>query len=390
MTGRGRPASVAGYALVFFGLLLLFFALLVRFYAYPRLAKAPEDQFTTTVADGTGTYFNQGTLTEVVGAQFRSTRVVRGDVNASNDSTAVWDTFVTVTNAADGTPISAFEERVAFDRVTAEPVHCCGETPAHQGIVLKFPFGVEQRTYQFWDGTLRRAFPLAFQAEESVLGVPTYRFEQRIPSNRVRELEVPGSLVGQEGVPNAKVELFYSNTRTVWVEPASGTVVKGQEAIRQTLRTIDGTDRITVLDGTLAYNDETVRRQAESAADARSSLNLLKTVLPIGGAALGLILALAGLVIASRRPAGPDRRDAGIGLVRDAGGPPGGASGSRPAPAGSKPATAESKPATAGSKPATAESKPATAGSKPATAGSKPATAESKPASAPGAKSGTT
>jgi Porin PorA len=339
MTGRGRSASVASYALVFFGLLLLFFALLVRFYAFPRLAKAPEDQFSTTVADGSGTYFSRGKLEQIPGAQLRSTRVVRGDVAASDDRTAVWDTFVTLTDASDASPISASEERVTFDRVTAEPVHCCNEKPdGHEGIVLKFPFDVEQRTYQFWDGTLKRAFPLQFQAAEDIRGVETYRFEQHVPPSKVQDLEVPGSIVGQPDVPNVQTEVFYSNTRTIWVEPASGTVVKGQEAIRQTLRTIDGQDRLTTLDATLAYNEETVRRQAESAAEARSSLNLLKTILPVGGSVLGVLLIAAGLVLASRRPAGPDRRDAGIGLVRDAGGPASAAAESKPAHAQSKPA----------------------------------------------------
>jgi hypothetical protein len=321
MTGRGRPAIVVAYVLVFVGLLLLFFGLFERFYAYPRLAKAPEDQFSTLAADGTGSYFSRGTLQEVTGAQFRSTRVVRGDAAASNDDTAVWDTFVTVTDFADGTPISATRERVAFDRVTAEPVHCCGEDPFHQGVVLKFPFNVEQRTYEFWDATLKRAFPLQFQGTDDIMGVRTYRFQQQIPPTKASETNVPGGLIGQPDIPMISVDVFYGNTRTVWVEPTSGIVVRGQESVRQTLRTLNGEDVITLLDGTLAYNDATVSRQVDAARQARSDLSLIRTTLPYGAGIAGLVLLVLGLAIGLRRRARPSGSDEGLGLLRDSGGP---------------------------------------------------------------------
>jgi hypothetical protein len=320
MSGRGRPATMA-YVLLFIGFLLLFFALFERFYAYPRLAKAPLDQFTTLAADGTGTYFSRGKLTEISGAQVRSTRVVRADSGASNDSTAVWDTFVTVTDFSDGSPITAYKERVAFDRVTGEPVHCCGEDPVHEGVALKFPFGVERRAYPFWDATLKRALPLEFQGEEDVQGVHTYRFEQRIEPTKSSETEVPGGLVGQPGVQVVSVDVVYGNTRTVWVEPTSGIVVKGQEQIRQTLRTVNGQDVITLLDGTLAYNDETVGKQVAAAKQARSDLNLIRTTLPVGVAVLGLLFLVAGLVLGMRGRARPSGGDEGLGILRDDGGP---------------------------------------------------------------------
>ena len=368
MSGRARPAGVVAYVVVFVGFLLLFFALFERFYAYPRLAKAPEDQFSTLAADGTGTYFSRGTLKEISGAQFRSTRVVRGDEQASDANTAVWDTFVTVTDFADGTPISATRERVAFDRTTSEPVHCCGEEPQHQGVVLKFPFGVQQRTYQFWDATLKRAFPLEYQGQEDVLGVHTYRFQQVIPPTKASETTVPGGLVGQPESPNVSVDIVYGNTRTVWVEPTSGIVVRGQESVRQTLRNLNGQDVITLLDGTLAYNDQTVAKQADAARQARSDLNLIRTTLPLGAAVVGLLLIVAGLVIGrGRRPRAADR-DEGLGLLRDGGA----RASSGPAASGRTAPGAAAAPAPA----ANAERAPAT---------DPPATDPAKPTKAPGA-----
>ena len=48
-----------GFVLVFVGLFLLFFGLFARVYTYPRLKKAPLDQYSEPVATGTGTYFNR-------------------------------------------------------------------------------------------------------------------------------------------------------------------------------------------------------------------------------------------------------------------------------------------------------------------------------------------
>ena len=78
-----------GYALVFVGFFLLFSALLVRFYAYPRLQKAPLNQYSQPVATGTATYFNRAQLKEV-DAQVQNIRTVKGDPKAGSSTTAVW------------------------------------------------------------------------------------------------------------------------------------------------------------------------------------------------------------------------------------------------------------------------------------------------------------
>jgi len=155
-----------GFVLVFVGLFLLFFALFERFYAYPRLQKAPLDQYSKPVATGTGTYFNRSTLKMVPNAQLRNIRVVRGDVKAGSPSTAVWDTFSSTVDTADQGVITASQERIALDRVSAESVPCCGENPRHDGLTLKFPFHTAKKTYAFWDPGARRAFPAEYVLTE--------------------------------------------------------------------------------------------------------------------------------------------------------------------------------------------------------------------------------
>jgi len=57
----------------------------------------------------------------------------------------------------------------------------------HEGLVNKFPFEVEQKTYPFWDGVVGRAVDATFQGEEEVDGLPTYKF-QGTPADAPAEL----------------------------------------------------------------------------------------------------------------------------------------------------------------------------------------------------------
>ena len=288
-----------GYVLVFLGLFLIFFGLVERVYAYPRLKKAPLDQYSQPVATGTGTYFNRSPdkLKEITGAQLRNIRTVRGDVKAGSDEVAVWDSFNSTVDVADNGVITATQERIALDRVTAQSVRCCGENPTHQGLTLKFPFGTKKQSYQFWDGPANAASPADFTGQETVQGVKVYRFEQRIDPRTLRTQEVPGSLAGDPDADSVTTDVVYSNHKTLWVEPATGIIVKAQQDVTQVLQTPDGEPVLTLLDGVLTYDDATVKANAEDASSGAGQLRLLGTILPVGGVLLGLVLTSVGLFL---------------------------------------------------------------------------------------------
>jgi hypothetical protein len=286
--------------LVFLGLFLLFFGLFERFYAYPRLKKAPLDQESQPVAVGTGTYFNRSPekLREIPGAHLMNVRTVKGDPKAGTGEVAVWDTFVSTVDLADGGVIQATQERIALDRVTAQSVNCCGENPRHQGLTLKFPFDTKKQTYQFWDAPAGRALPAVYTREETIQGVKVYRFEQRIDRLTLGPQEIPGSLAGDPGVASVQTNIVYSNVKTIWVEPATGIIVKGQQAVSQVLEPTSGGGKVlTLLDGVLTYDDATVRANAKDASDGAGQLRMLSTVLPIGALVVGLVLLVIGLVL---------------------------------------------------------------------------------------------
>jgi Porin PorA len=288
-----------GYVLVFVGLFLLFFGLFERFYAYPRLKKAPLDQESAPVAVGTGTYFNRSPdkLKEIDGAQLKNVRTVKGDPKAGTEEVAVWDSFTSTVDTADGGVITATQERIALDRVTGQSVNCCGENPRHQGLTLKFPFDTKKQTYQFWDGPASRALPAVFTREETIQDVKVYRFEQRIDPLTLGSQELPGSLAGDPSAATVQTNIVYSNVKTIWVEPTTGIIVKGQQDVSQVLETPGGQQVLTLLDAVLTYDDATVDANAADAADSISQLRLLSTILPIGAVLLGLALLVVGLVL---------------------------------------------------------------------------------------------
>jgi Porin PorA len=310
-------ARRVGFVLVFVGLFLLFFGLFERFYAYPRLKKAPLDQYSSPVATGTGTYFNRSPdkLAEVTGAQLMNKRIVRGDVAAGTDEVAVWDSFNSTIDTADQGVITATQERIALDRVTAQSVQCCGENPRHQGLTLKFPFDTEKATYQFWDGPAQRALPAAFTRTETLNGVDVYRFEQRIGPLDVGDQEIPGTLAGDPDTPSVQTNIVYTNLKTLWVEPTTGIIVKAQQDATQVLETPGGEQILTLIDAVLTYDEATVEQNADDAASGANRLRLLGTILPVAALLLGLISVAAGLVLLrspeGRRVARGESRPAG-------------------------------------------------------------------------------
>ncbi len=294
-----------GIALVFVGLFLLFFAPFVRWYAYPRLQKAPLDEYFQPVATGTGSYFNVAQLKVLQGANLKNTKTVRGDVKAGNSKTAVWDYFDATVDTADGGVITAKQERIPLDRVSAQAEPCCGENPATlAGLTLKFPFNTERKTYMFWDDLPEKAFPIDYAGEEDVAGLHTYRFVQHISNVPLQTVQISGAQAGDPSQVTVPATEVYNDDTTVWVEPRSGVIVKGSQSIHEVLQTQSGTPVFDLFNGTLTWNDATVKAAADTASNARSQLRLLGAVLPIAAAVLGLILIGSGLLLSRTPPQG--------------------------------------------------------------------------------------
>lgn len=291
---------VLGYILLGLGAFLLVLAPLARFYIYPSLAKAPIDVYSKGTSVGSGTVFSIADLAEVQ-TDITSTRTTRGDVEASTDDLAVYDSFSNTADA-DGTTLTASIERVGFDRFTgvADPEFDStvdtGEGPeavTYEGQVFKMPFDTQQSNdYLWWDGSLRQATPIAFEGVEDIEGLRTYKFVQTIEPTKIAELDVPGDLVGSDQ-PSETIDRIYSNTRTIWIEPNTGAVVKGEED-QDSFGELDGERVLTITQAQVAYTPEAVTANVEEYSSLGSQLNLIRNVIPVWGAIIGVILLIIG------------------------------------------------------------------------------------------------
>lgn len=297
--------------LVAVGAFLVVLAPMVRFYAYPKLAVAPVNQNSVTTLVGTdATIFDISSLEEIQTDLTTKVRTI-GDAEAAEKAegnTVVWVSS-TSTTSSDGVMRSRSVERVAFDAHTAKAVNCCGEfisetegertEVAHEGLLVKFPFHTEKKTYEFWDGELRRAVPIQYQGTEKLDGLTVYKFEHTIEPTKVGEQELPLSLLGLEGDETVTADSMYSNTRTLWVEPVTGVIIKRAEQQNNTFN-YDGEPRITTTKVTTGYDDATVQQNIEDYSSLSTQLKLLRSVVPVVSLVLGLILLVGGLLLMAR------------------------------------------------------------------------------------------
>ncbi|TDQ04478.1 DUF3068 domain-containing protein [Labedaea rhizosphaerae] len=328
-----------GFVLIGLGVFAIALGLLLRLYAYPRLAKIPLDEKTTSVSTGIASdvliVLDEGKDVRVHhNVPLTSTMLVEGNLltpDAKPDGNiAVWREKAQVVDDM-GHIVDASIRQVCLDRTTSQGVQNCSrgqqyitnkqdshgrdivQLTSQVGQNFKFPFGVEQQSYQFYDTTLRKATEAKFVAEDQIDGIDVYKFVQTIPDTKLPDAEaVPGSLVGSSE-PSVEADRYYRNVRTLWVEPDSGIIIRGQEDQHQELRVPNSTLPPTVVfNGTLAFNGPTVKANVDRANDAISQLALVATTGPTVLIIGGVVLAIGGvllLVLPGRRPRGKRSAD---------------------------------------------------------------------------------
>ncbi|GAA4697274.1 DUF3068 domain-containing protein [Phytohabitans rumicis] len=306
---------VAAAVLLSLGVFAIVLAALLRFYVHDKLAVAPLDPESTTVSQGGGmTVFYPGTFTQRTDATVTATRIIRGSLTAPevkvDGDLALWRVGLVLQDDKD-VLVSATEEQVCVDRRTAESLAKCSNqridddiSVVHSGLAYKFPFNTEKKDYPYFDLNSRASTPpMKFDGEDKVNGLPVYRFVQKIPAVKIQDREVPGSLV-KSTEASVTAARMYENTRTVWVEPYSGLIVKGQEEVRQWLRGPDGTDGQVLLAGTLGFTQETVQNQVADGEEARNKLRMIQFTGPLVLLAVGLLLIVGGVFLLPRRRRG--------------------------------------------------------------------------------------
>ncbi len=289
---------------------LITVGLLAQFYAPGQLKKTPLNVNTITNLNGSGSYL--GSATSPVSAWQRTVAIG----NKSTSSVVAMQNFQCVMKDPDGTAphspvcppagdpslIDASGDVFATDRVTALAVNGSQYTGAaavpHQGLINKFPFDVQKRTYPFWDGVMGKGVDATYQGEEKVDALNTYKFVVSIPT---QPATIATDTIGT-----------YSDDKTMWIDPVTGSIINQTE---HQVRKLDSGD--TALDLTLAFTDATVQTNVDDANTNISQLSLIGN-LPWISYVLAL-LALGGglLLIRGTTAASSARDDSGLDALID-------------------------------------------------------------------------
>lgn len=334
--------KIIGLVLIGLGFAFIVCAPLFRFYVAPSVAVTPLNQYTES--DGVGVIIKQLDLSKFLtpsadkyypaNQPAKGTRVTKGDVIAAEQDAAkeqnlaVFDTFSRInvatpeasatSNAADGRLVTASTSRYAFGRQDSLLANCCGanvggDSVDFEGIIpLKWPFFVEQKSYDIWDDQIQAAVPAQFSGEEERAGINTYKFVQSIAPTLVpgSEQTVPSDAVGLPGTTPIVVNPYYTNTVTTWVEPTTGQIVDTSQQSLTAFRGPDGTtDLITFLQFELRADPAYVAEEAPGIKSKANQLNFLMNTLPIILLVAGIVAGIVGFLLWRTHAAKPEEEN---------------------------------------------------------------------------------
>lgn len=291
--------KIASWVLLALGAFLLVTAILALVYAPNAVKKTPLSTDSYTYLTGDADKLNPATG-DVENVPVKVLSRTKVDETKSDGDVIVF-LNTTCANVNEDDPADCLEDDdprlitdsidiFATDRRTAEAINDPDYLPAnaelHEGLVNKFPFGVEKKSYDFFDRLLGEAVPAEYVGVKDVDGLETYEFNILIE-------EQPAEIL-------SNLDGIYSMDKTVFIEPVTGSIIDQEQHEVRTLP-----DGSTVLDMSLSFTDETVATNVSDGKSNSRLINLLGGMLPWLAGLLGLIaLAAGGFLL--RRPADAD------------------------------------------------------------------------------------
>ncbi len=331
--GAGTKRTVA-CVLVGLGTLLIVAAVLTPTYAVSQLAKTPLDLEITTIATN-----NPNAPSEVLDS--KSLTSGTGPAKVDQNVSLISQRFLTVEDPSNKTEmtvqagstlrridkqgdtglLTATIDRVTIDRKTGQPVdtdpngsiaaavNSKGESVAdpvqHTGLQYRFPIGTEKKDYPYFDINARKSFDMKFVEETEINDLKVYHFQQQVPPTDLakvvnaptNKLTFPAAKWGVEGEGDVTMDRFYTDIRDVWVEPDTGTVIKGAEQIHLYYAREAAKPEVTALKSSLVFDPKTVDSQIAEAKKYTDELSLYSRILPIVLGVIGAIALIVGLVL---------------------------------------------------------------------------------------------
>jgi len=278
-----------GYALVGLGGLLLAVAVLAVVWAPGVVKKTPLDVDTHTVYEGEGAKINTATGEFTLQPVYAVQETKADSASSSDDHVLFVETSCLVVDTGgdrvcvdgdDPDLLTADIDIFATDRTSAMAVEDENLPPdagPHEGLINKWPFDVEKKTYPYWDGLVGRSIEMVFDDTEEIAGLETYRFVATVEDEPVEVAE------GVSGT--------YSNVVTVNVDPATGAIVRGGQDQQRFLD--DGTQ---VLDVDIEWTAETIQDAVDDAKANTRLLTVLLTVVPVVAFVAGALFVVVGFL----------------------------------------------------------------------------------------------
>jgi hypothetical protein len=279
-------------AMVVIGAILVIAAIVLPTVIVPSLEKLPAQLDVTSHLAGKGTVLDPQTFKPVgplpvAVTRSISTRSTSGDVVVLNQ---------TVTTTLAGRPLGEPATSVlAVDRTTNRHVAGFGSDVKRSGQALGMPWHAQKSTYPFWDDTARRTLPARFVAERTVSGLPVYEYS--ITTGQpvvIGQRQVPGAALGAPGT--VSLDVTYSREGTLLVDPLTGTPVSATDHSVQALARPGTTQPlVTLADVTVSTTPADRASTIDTVSSGHQMLTLVRMVIPIIAAVLGLALLALGL-----------------------------------------------------------------------------------------------
>ncbi|GAA1930620.1 DUF3068 domain-containing protein [Nocardioides hwasunensis] len=282
--------KIIGWVLLALGTFLVVLGLMAAIWAPGQVKRTPLDTDSTTRLAGNADKLNPATG-EVDNIDVLATSITKADSENSDDKVIVFvsSTCLVIDDGSGDVPdcvpgtddrlVTASTEVFATDRRTGLAVNGSTYLPPsaeeREGLVNKWPFDAEKKTYPYWDGLLGEAVDAEYDGTETLDGLETYRYHVLVE-------DAPAEVV-------TDIDGVYSQDKYIWIDPITGAIMKQSQ---HEVRTLE--DGSPLLDLNLEFTDAQVKANVEDAEANGSRLGLLTRTVPIIGIVGGLVILVAG------------------------------------------------------------------------------------------------
>jgi hypothetical protein len=284
--------KIIGWVLLALGTFLVVIGLMAAVWAPGQVKRTPLDTDSTTRLSGNADKLNPATG-EVENIDVAATSITEADSDLSDDDVIVFanSTCLVLDDGSGNVPdcvdaddpegrlVTASTDVFATDRSDGMAVNGSQYLPPSaeekEGLVNKWPFDAQKKTYPYWDGMLGEPVDAEYDGTETLDGLETYRYHVLVEDAAAEVVD------GVDGV--------YSQDKYIWIDPKTGSIVnQTQHEVREL------EDGSTLLDMDLAFTEDQVSANVKDAKDNGSLLSLLTQTVPLVGIIGGALALLVG------------------------------------------------------------------------------------------------